>query len=304
MNSWSTPEASCGAFPEGAGMGLSGKFLIVTADDFGLHRAINDAVGQAAVGGILTAASLMVGAPAAAEAVLLASSLPRLRVGLHLVLTDGAAILPPRLVPALVDSAGRFANAMVSNSIRFVASRQVRGQLAAEIRAQFEAFAATGLPLDHVNAHKHFHLHPLILELILQIGREFGALAIRVPQEPWWFSRQSGGLMGNAFLLPWLGRMRRRLLSRGIAINDTVFGVSCSGQLDTPRMLAILARLPPGVTEIYSHPAVSTPRAITTSMKTYRHADELRALTDPSVRRAVADSGAVCGGYRDLQWAS
>ena len=42
----------------------------------------------------------------------------------------------------------------------------VQRQLEAEIEAQFEAYAATGLPLDHVNAHKHFHLHPTILGAI------------------------------------------------------------------------------------------------------------------------------------------
>ena len=41
-------------------------------------------------------------------------------------------------------------------------SRQARRQLAAEITAQFAAFRATGLTLDHCNAHKHFHLHPVV----------------------------------------------------------------------------------------------------------------------------------------------
>jgi chitin disaccharide deacetylase len=281
---------------------LGRPFLIVTADDFGLHDAVNEAVRQAVVGGILTATSLMMAAPATAAAVRLATALPQLRVGLHLVLIDGRPVLPARMVRGLVDSNGRFSNAMVLNSVRFLTSRTVRAQLVAEIRAQFEAFARTGLELDHVNAHKHFHLHPLILEWVLRIGREYGLSAVRIPQEPWWFARQSGGIAGNAFLLPWLGRMRRRLQAEGVAINDRVFGVSCSGQLDTPRMLNILARLPPGVTEIYSHPAVPTSGAITASMKAYRHADEWRALMDPSVRGAVAASGAVCGGYRDLQF--
>src|ERR1700730_7760896 len=151
---------------------MSSKFLIVTADDFGLHEAVNEAVRQASLDGILTAASLMVAAPAAEAAVRLTAALPKLRVGLHLVLVDGNSVLPQRLVPALVDASGRFLDSMVLNSIRFVASRKIRAQLAAEIRAQFEAFARTGLHLDHVNAHKHFHLHPLILELVLRIGSE------------------------------------------------------------------------------------------------------------------------------------
>lgn len=280
------------------------KFLIVTADDFGLDEAVNDAVRQGVLGGVLTAASLMVAAPATAAAVRLAMTLPQLRVGLHLVLADGAAVLPRRLVPALVDSRGRFPDGMLLSSVRFVASRGVREQLAAEIRAQFEKFAATGLELDHVNVHKHFHLHPTILEMLLRIGGEFGAFAVRVPQEPLWFAMRSGGLAATATaapLLPWLGRMRRRLRASGMICNDQVFGLACSGRLDKTTMLAILARLPAGVTEIYLHPAVATSGPITKSMRSYRHSDELAALLDPAVANAVAASRAARGGYADLR---
>lgn len=277
------------------------KFLIVTADDFGLHETVNDAVGQAVAGGVLTAASLMVAGPAAQDAVRLARTLPKLRVGLHVVLADGAAVLAPRLLPSLVDSSGRFSSAMVLNSFRFVASRKVRAQLAAEIRAQFEAFARTGLELDHVNAHKHFHLHPTILAMIVRLGREFGASAVRVPQEPFWFARLAGGAASAAFLRPWLALMRRRLRAGGMICNDQVFGVSCSGGLDSRMLLTILARLPPGITEIYLHPATAASRPITPSMSAYRHSEELEALLSPAVREAVASSRAVCGGYRDLQ---
>jgi hopanoid biosynthesis associated protein HpnK len=280
---------------------MPGKFLIVTADDFGLHETVNEAVRQANVGGILTAASLMVAAPAADAAVRLALTLPKLRVGLHLVLVDGTAVLPPRLIPALVDSSGRFLSSMVFNSVCFVASRRVRAQLAAEIRAQFEAFARTGLALDHVNAHKHFHLHPTILDLLLRIGSEFGVRAVRVPQEPLWFAKREGAAASTAFLLPWLALMRRRLRASGMICNDQVFGVACSGRLDSPTLLAILARLPPGVTEIYLHPATAAPGRITASMSAYRHSDELEALLHPAVQEAVVTARVVCGGYQDLQ---
>jgi chitin disaccharide deacetylase len=280
------------------------KFLIVTADDFGLDPAVNEAVKQASLSGILTATSLMVAAPAAEQAVRLALTLPTLRVGLHLVLADGPAVLPRRLIPDLVDADGRFPQDMLPSSLRFAASSAVRAQLAAEIRAQFEAFARTGLLLDHVNAHKHFHLHPIVLELVLRIGSEFGAFAVRVPQEPLWFSRGSGGLGGAlsaTCLMPWLARMRRRLRSSGILYNDQVFGIACTGRLDRSTMLAILERLPPGVTEIYLHPAVATSGPITQSMSSYRHSEELDALLDPAVLQARAASQARYGGYADLK---
>jgi hopanoid biosynthesis associated protein HpnK len=278
------------------------KFLIITADDFGLHEAVNRAVEQAARGGVLTAASLMVGAPAAADAVRLARELPGLAVGLHLVLADGWSVLPPRSIPALVDAQGRFGNNMVRDGVRFFALPAVRRQLEAEIRAQFQAFADTGLPLDHVTGHKHVHLHPTLLEMLLRIGGEFGVPAVRLPREPAWVVRRAAGAIAGpavaGLLSPWLGLMRRRLKAARIAHNDYVFGMSDSGSMDETRLLEALGSLPEGVTEIYLHPAVESGAAIAPSMSGYRHADELAGLLSPRVRAALRACGARTGGFR------
>jgi hopanoid biosynthesis associated protein HpnK len=279
------------------------KFLIVTADDFGLHEAVNEAVEQASRAGVLTAASLMVAGPAAADAIRRAHKLPHLRVGLHLVLADGNAMLTPDLIPGLADQAGRMNSRMFVNGVRFFAFAGVRRQLEAEIRAQFEGFARTGLTLDHVNVHKHFHLHPTLLEMLLRIGRDYGASAVRVPDEPLWFAARGGSWFSaaNAALLaPWIVLMKRRLRAAQVLHNDRIFGVAASGAMDEANLLAILARLPPGVTEIYLHPATESGRAIASSMSAYRHADELAALLSPRVRAAIAAGDFGHGGYADV----
>jgi len=278
------------------------KFLIVTADDFGLHDAVNEAVQQATVAGILTAASLMVGAPAANDAIRRARSLPNLRVGLHVVLADGSATLAPHLVPALADAAGRMDGRMLSRGLRFFALPWVRRQLDAEIRAQFSAFARTGLTLDHVNVHKHFHLHPSLLEMLLRIGREYGVSAVRVPDEPFWFAVRSGGWSagaGAALLTPWVALMKMRLRSAGILHNDHIFGIAASGAMDEAKLLQVIGRLPRGVTEIYLHPAMAG-HVISPSMSDYRHSAELAALLSPRVRAAIAEAKLAHGGYRDV----
>jgi hopanoid biosynthesis associated protein HpnK len=279
------------------------KFLIVTADDFGLHEAVNEGVEQASRGGVLTAASLMVAAPAAADAIRRARKLPRLRVGLHLVLADGSAILTPDLIPGLADQAGRMNSRMFVNGVRYFAFSGVRRQLEAEIRAQFAAFARTGLALDHVNVHKHFHLHPTLLEMLLRIGRDYGVSAVRVPDEPLWFAARSGNWFSGAsaaLLAPWIALMKRRLRVAQVLHNDRIFGVAASGAMDEAKLLAILARLPPGVTEIYLHPATESGCAIASSMSKYRHADELAALLSPRVRAAMAAGDFGHGGYADV----
>ncbi|CAB3769254.1 hopanoid biosynthesis-associated protein HpnK [Paraburkholderia solisilvae] len=271
-------------------MPRSGRALILTADDFGLHMRVNDAVERAHLHGVLTAASLMVGAPAARDAVERARRLPRLRVGLHLVLADGAATLPRDAIPALVDAHGRFGDQMVRDGFRFFFLPDVRAQLAKEIRAQFEAFRATGLPLDHVNTHKHFHLHPTVLSLILEIGRDYGMRAMRLPYEagaPVW-------------IRPWMANVRARLRRAGIAHNDYVVGIAHTGGMDEAVWLDTIAHLPHGVGEIYCHPATAGDGALSDGMRSYRHMDELNALLSPRVASALHAACAQRGGFGDV----
>ena len=266
------------------------RALIITADDFGLHPRVNLAVERAYRHGVLTAASLMIGAPAVTDAVERARALPHLRVGLHLVLADGDAVLPRARIPALLDEHGRFGSNMVRDGVRFFLLPNVREQLAREIRAQFEAFAKTGLALDHVNTHKHFHLHPTVLDLIIEIGGEFGMKAMRLPFEanaPLW-------------LRPWIARVRARLERAGIFHNDYVVGIARSGRMDEAAWLAALASLPGGVAEIYCHPAIGGERALTDGMRDYRHADELEALLSSNVACALRALGAKLGGFTDV----
>ena len=134
------------------------KRLIITADDFGAAREINDAVEAAHRGGVLTAASLMVGARQAADAIARARRMPSLRIGLHVVLVDGRPMLPASALSHLVNGNGMLRSDLAALGTVIALHKQARRQAAAEITAQFEAFCATGLSLDHCNAHKHFHL--------------------------------------------------------------------------------------------------------------------------------------------------
>ena len=68
---------------------MTGRNLILTADDFGAAPEVNAAVEMAHRQGVLTAASLMVTGAAAEGAVACARRNPSLAVGLHLVLVEG-----------------------------------------------------------------------------------------------------------------------------------------------------------------------------------------------------------------------
>ncbi len=273
----------------------------MTADDFGLAPEVNEGVELAHTRGILTAASLMVSGAAAADAVARARRLPSLRVGLHLVLVDGPPTLPPERVPDLVDAAGRLRSDLARVGVDIFARRSVRAQLAAEIEAQFEAFRATGLPLDHVNAHHHFHVHPTVSHCLLAIGRRFGLRAVRVPREPAdLIARIEARPSPRASLATavWSGVLARRARRRGIRAPDRVLGLAWSGAMTEPRLAAIVQHLPEGLSEIYCHPA--TVDGFAGAAPGYRYTDELAALTAPRVQELVRATGARCGGYADL----
>ena len=243
----------------------------------------------------------MVAEPVAADAVARARRMPGLRVGLHLTLVEGRPILPPGEVPDLVTSGGRFRTDMARLGLDMFLRPRVRNQLAAEIAAQFEAFAATGLPLDHVNAHKHFHLHPTIAREVIRIGRRYRMRSLRVPVEPVAvLARIEPRAMRAAALVtaPWAMLLKRYARRAGLETPDAVFGLAWSGAMTTERIAALVCNLPDGLTEIYAHPA--TGEAFEGRAPGYRYVEELAALTSPLVREAVRASGARLGGYADF----
>lgn len=239
------------------------KTLIVTADDFGLSPAVNQAVEQAFNKGILTTTSLMVGAPQAQDAVERARRNPGLRVGLHVVVARGRPLLPANQIPDLVDANGYFPNNLFLSGVRFFFIPRIRRQLEQEIEAQFMAFNAFGLKFDHVNAHNHMHLHPTVFGLILKIGRKYGVRSIRIPYEPllpvWRAWRESliQRICMTLFLGPWVKLLRSRITRAGLNCNDYIFGLFDTGRMETERVLKLLPCLPDGVSELYCHPAVA-----------------------------------------------
>lgn len=275
---------------------MTDRRLILNADDFGLSSEVNEAVERAHQQGVLTSASLMVAERGLEEALRIARRNPGLAVGLHLTLTDGTPKSDPALIPGLTQKNGRFRDDMAAMGLLLALSPAAQKELATEIAAQVEAFAATGLPLDHVNSHKHYHLHPLIAAGMMQAAAGAGCRTIRLPREPGKLIRavdpQAPGTAEWA-LAPWCRTLRKRALNWNLRAPDRVVGLAWSGSFTAERLLAVLPRLPEGVTELYFHPA--TRGGFAGGAAGYRYEDELAALTDPRVVAALQT--ATTGGY-------
>jgi hopanoid biosynthesis associated protein HpnK len=265
-----------------------------------LAEEVNAAVEAAHRSGILSAASLMVGGPAVEDALRRARRLPRLRVGLHVVLVEGAPVSRPDQIPDLVDRSGRLRCDLARLGLELACRPAVRRQLRAEIEAQFARYRRTGLALDHVDAHKHYHLHPIVAGEIIRAGRGYGMRALRVPAEPWPVLRQAAGAadgVSSRLLSLWASWLRRQARRAGLVTPDAVFGLAWSGALSEERLVRLLPHLPSGLIEIYTHPAVSD--RFPGHCPGYRYVDELNALRAPNTIAALRHSGFRLGSYAD-----
>lgn len=273
---------------------VSSRRLIVNADDFGRSRAINQAVIRAHQEGILTTASLMVNEAGFEEAAGLARKNPRLGVGLHLTLLCGHSALPPAQAPGLVDAQGEFSENPALTGMRFFFLRGLREQLRAEIRAQFQRFHQTGLTLDHVNGHLHLHLHPTVFRILMAEALALGIKRIRLTVDPFWLNLRlaSGQLLyraSHALIFGLLSARARPVLKRhGIGHTQAVFGLLQNARVDEDYITRLLPRLPPGDSELYSHPSLDEFRS------------EFDALVSPRVRAQVRELGLELIRYQDL----
>jgi hopanoid biosynthesis associated protein HpnK len=265
--------------------------VIFSADDFGLTQSINEAVEIACTKGCLTQASLMVAAPAAADAVSRAKRLPGLNTGLHLVLVDGDSLLGHAKLPHITTPDGKFGRNQAALGFQYFFSPAARRELAAEIHAQFAAFAATGLTLHHADAHKHMHLHPTVAAMMIRIGKEFGLKRIRIPAEPPKTMQACGETptFSDRALYAWTQVLRAQANRADLATADHVFGIKWSGHMRIEKVTNLLENLPAGSSEIYFHPASHRDDFLRDLMPDYEHEAELKTLLDATpLRRKLA----------------
>lgn len=270
---------------------MKARLLRINADDFGRSSRVNAAIIKAHREGVLTSTSLMVGEPAAAEAVALARENPGLSIGLHLVLADGFASGPKD--SPIVDAQGRLPTDPVAAGMRYFRERaSLRLPVRQEVQAQLERFVATGLPLRHVDGHLNVHLHPVILEALLDLLPRFGSPELRVPRESLrpalrLHARPVAYKLTHAAIFGALGAWARpKIVKTGIPIRDRVLGLLST--FDPPDEAVVLGLLGgvEGRCELYCHPGAVEPERDT----------ELAALLSPRVKARIDELGIVLEG--------
>jgi hopanoid biosynthesis associated protein HpnK len=282
------------------------RSVIFTADDFGLSDALNGAVVLAHRRGVLRCASLMAAGPRTAVAVRLARELPGLCLGVHLTLIQGQAVLPPQDLPRLVDSRGQFLNDPVAAGWRYFFEPRLLPEIRRELAAQIETVLRADLPVWHLNGHVNLHLHPRVFPVVADLAREYGIPAVRLAREDWraTLALAPDGpaakvVQGLIFALL-CRRAEKTARAKGLLVNDHLFGLLNDGRMTTDYLMGLAPGLKPGVTEIYSHPALYPDAQLRRWAPRYRRQEELAALLNPRLRDVLTAAGVHLTDFREL----
>lgn len=191
------------------------RAIVLCADDYALHPAVDEAVERLVHAGRLSATSCMATSPRWTEA---AARLPVLRphlaVGLHFNLTEGHG--------------GAHAADTLGRMILRTYARQWSGaSLRAAWRAQLDAFEqAVGTPPDFIDGHQHVHQLPRVRDALL------AELQVRYAdrERPWVRSTAPAPGLGRdpkAAVIALLGgwTATRRWRRAGVATNPGFGGV-------------------------------------------------------------------------------
>ena len=278
--------------------------LIVNADDFGLHAAVNRGILTAHTEGIVSSASLMAGGAAFDDAVRIAKQCPQLGVGVHLTLVGARPVLPVAEVSSLLDEAGDFYGSYPLFIKRFLRGKIRLAEVERELAAQIDRVRMAGIQPSHLDSHQHLHVLPGIGGLVLDLARRFSIRAIRIPAEPVAFIGATpatvGRLVGRGGLTMLANLFRQHAAAAGIRTSDHFFGMLAGGQLTEPAILAILRRLPPGDSELMTHPGFADESLADAFRWGYQWDAERQALTAPAVRALLAERQIRLISFREL----
>ena len=257
------------------------RLVILSCDDLGAFHASNVGVLAALHDGAATCASLMVPAPWSRHAV--AHLRPGDDIGVHLTLVSEHPEYrwgPLTYAPSLQSGDGGFPSTL-DDLWEHADPEEVRR----ECRAQVERAALWGVDVTHLAPHlTSITLRPEFFDVYLSLAVEY-LLPIRIP------STVSAAQAGFDF--------RGLARDEGVYFPDHFDHDWSSGS--RARVLAAIAALQPGVTEIHVQPAVDSPEVRAIGDVSNGWIDDLALATSDELRDALARAGAVLIGYRELR---
>ncbi len=280
------------------------KRLIVNADDFGLHSAVNHGIIEGYERGCIRSTSFVAAGAAAEEAAELAKKNPGLGVGIHLTLVAERPILPPLQVPSLIGENGRLLPDHTAFIHRYMTGGVRMEELYVECEAQILRAREMGVRLTHIDSHQHLHVLPGVIRTVLSLAKKYGFTKMRLPAEPFLFTggypTSVGRYVAKCGLTSCARMAKSAIRHAGIVTPDSFFGMLAGGHLFTPHFLSILRALPDGVSEIMVHPGKDNCVLDDIYHWAYHWEEELASVTSTEARQIIEERQIRLISYEEL----
>jgi predicted glycoside hydrolase/deacetylase ChbG (UPF0249 family) len=150
------------------------RVIVIHEDDVGMTHGANTAFSELSAMGACSAGSVMAPCPWFPEAVGMAAANPTLDLGVHLTLNSEKKpyrwrplTSPPRSA-GLTDKDGYFWADVPS-----VRKNAAPEAVEAELRAQIDTVAATGIDVTHLDAHMGAVMMPEFVEIYYRLGKDY-----------------------------------------------------------------------------------------------------------------------------------
>ena len=278
------------------------RYLIVSADDFGLTKSVNEGIAMAAKEGIVTSLSLMPAGEAFAGALGLLKDLNIEKVGVHLALTETKPTLEPAKVTTLVAKDGKFYKNHNDLFFKLFLRKIGQNQIYDELKNQVEMVLKSGLKITNLSSHEHIHMIPAILDIFVRLAIEYDIPAMRYPRGDRPVRGIEPGAYYRSLVLAYFSKdMYKALRGAGISYTGHFLGLLDSGKLTEDLLIDIFSNLKEGTTELVSHPGFLGPEILDRYRFHINCEKELSALTSRRVKKFLDENGIKLVGWEAME---
>ncbi|HXT42044.1 MAG TPA: polysaccharide deacetylase family protein [Candidatus Angelobacter sp.] len=286
-------------FAERLGWKHGDVVVILHVDDVGMSHSSNLGAIEATGNGVATSFSIMMPCPWVSEIARYLKTNREADSGLHLTLTSEwkiyrwGPLAGKSQVPGLVDEEG-----CLWHNVEQVATRATPDEVEREIRAQIDRAETLGIPITHLDSHMGtLFARPDYFERYAKVGIEKRIPILAVGGQGTFVLQENPEAATK--LRPWV----KKIWNAGLPVLDDVHTASYNWKPEekTEKLQTLLKELKPGVTEIIFHASLPTEDfPLITSSSESRRAD-LKALTDPRVKKLIEERGIILTTWRELK---
>jgi predicted glycoside hydrolase/deacetylase ChbG (UPF0249 family) len=285
-------------YAERLGWPADARVVFFHCDDAGMSHASNLGAIESLEKGVVTSVSIMMPCPWVPEFINYVKEHPQTDAGLHLTMNSEwslyrwGPVAGKPAVPGLCDPDG-----YLWHPVQETAKHASPDEVEREIRAQIEKAEAMGLHPTHIDTHMGaLAATPEFMERYMKVGIEKHIPVLAVGGHRW-FAR-----VENPQATVLIRDLTAKVWNAGLPVIDDLHTASYDWKEGpkSARFIEMLKHLQPGITMVIVHCSRPTEEFPLITGSSSLRFEDLKAMTDPAVRKTILDEGIILTSWREL----